>query len=264
MTHKGLMMGAVAAIALAGVGGAQADTRAVYSSDDGEVVIEYRDRDNLRIQVPGGGFLLVTEGEAYSLARDDGKWFAISVDQIAEMTGKGKTLDVRMTALGSKEKIAGIVGEVYSVEEGDSWAGDWQEKGQVVLSSDARVRGLGQAFQRMGEMFGGMDARVDFAGSGDEELMRLGLLRSDDMVLQSVKNDALPDRNFSLPPNVQHRELPKQAMTRSAPGAEAADEPSWLGRQMQGTGKDVRDDSAGETNREVRERAREGLRNLFN
>ena len=249
---------------------AVADSRAVYDTPDGEFTVEYRDADNLRIGLPGpeGQFLLIAAGEGHILGRDDQGWYAISGEQIAELSGEAPSQpDVRIEPLGEQEMVAGFVGELYRLDQGDDWAGDWEEVDRIVLSDDTRLRGIGRAFQRMGEMFEGVEQDAEMVGVGQVDMSDYTLLRSRDMELTQFSSDTLPDQSFSLPPNVRHRDLVaevEQASERAPEGADdGSDEPGWLGRQIRGTGEDARDDAAGETRGEVRDRVRDGVRSLF-
>ncbi len=271
MTVSAKVVGLLAALLLAAQ--AQADTRGVYSTPDGEFTIEYRDDDHIRFSLPEDGFLLITEGEAYALHRDGGQWFAISGKQIREMAQAEASGDqVRVTALGQQETVAGITGERYRVEVGDEWADEWRDDGEVVLSDDPRVRDMGRAMERMAELFGNVNDQAGFGDVIGIDPGQYGVLRADEMELTAISTERLRDRNFQLPPNVQQRELPAAARRPDVGGEpqrgtgrdrDGERQPGWLGRQMQGTGEDARDEAAGETRREVRDNVREGVRGLF-
>ncbi len=250
---------------------AVADKRAVYETPDGELVIDYRDDDHIRYGLPDGGFFLVTGGEAYALHRQEGRWIAISADQIREMVqgGDGGAEQVRFTSLGERHTVAGIRGERYRVEVGDEWADEWRDEGEAVLSDDPRVSHLGRAFRRMAEAFGNVEDQASFNDAIGIDINEYGLLEAEDLRLTSVSSETRSDRYFQLPPNVQHQDLPAQARRSDQPergerGRQDEDsQPGWLGRQMQGAGEDARDEAAGETRREVRDGVREGVRGLF-
>ena len=269
-TNRIIAAAAAAPLLLAGAGQALADSRAVYDTPDGEFTVEYRDADNLRIGLPGPErqFLLIAGGEGHVLGRDDEGWYAISADQITELSGEASSQpDVRIEPLGEEEMIAGFVGELYRLDQGDDWAGDWEEIDRIVLSDDARLRGIGQAFERMGEMFEVVEQDAEMVGVGQVDTSEYTLLRSRDMKLKEFSSDSLPDHSFTLPPDVRHRDLmaeAEQAREQAADGEDSgSDEPGWLGRQIRGTGEDARDDAAGETRGEVRDRVRDGVRSLF-
>ena len=252
---------------VAAAGLVQADTRAVYDTPDGEFVVEYRDDNNLRLGLPGEGnhFLLVEDGDAYTLGRDDEGWYAISADDLSEMGG-GTSVDIKVEALNEQDEVAGVVGERYRILEGDSWADDWEEVDQVVLSDDGRLRGVAAAFHRISELFDGVEEDIQMAGVDEGDIENMALLRSSDMELTSFDSSSIPDQNFTLPPDVRHRDLRAEMQAMEEEGIEPEegdDEPGWLGRQIRGTGEDARDDAAGETRGEIRERARDGVRSLF-
>ena len=269
-TTNRIIAAAAAPLLLAATGQALADSRAAYDTPDGEFTVEYRDADNLRIGLPGPErqFLLIADGEGHVLGRDDDGWYAISTEQIAELSGDAPSQpDVRIEPLGQEEMVAGFVGELYRLDEGDDWAGEWEEIDRIVLSDDTRLRGIGQAFQRMGELFEGVEQDAEMVGVGQVDTSEYTLLRSRDMELTEFSSDTLPDHSFSLPPDVRHRDLVaevEQARERAPEGeVDGSDEPGWLGRQIRGTGEDARDDAAGETRGEVRDRVRDGVRSLF-
>ncbi|ABI56873.1 hypothetical protein [Alkalilimnicola ehrlichii] len=247
-------------------GQALADSRAVYQTDDGELTVEYRDADNLRIGIPGPErqFLMITDGQAYVVARDDDGWYAIDADQLRDLSGQTGSAaeDVRVEPLDEQVRVAGFTGARYRLEKGDSWAGEWEVVDEVVLTDDARLRDIGEAFQRIGELFEVIEQEAEVVGIGRVDMSEYTLLRSSDMELSGFSGDSLPDHTFSLPPNVRHRDLvaERQEGRDEAPGD---DEPGWLTRQIRGTGEDARDDAAGETRGEVRDRVREGVRSLF-
>lgn len=245
---------------------ALADSRAVYQTDEGELTVEYRDADNLRIGLPGPDtqFLMITDGQGYVVARDDEGWYAIDAEQLRELSGQAGDAaeDVRVKPLDEQVSVAGFTGTRYRLEQGDSWAGEWEVVDEIALSDDRRLRDIGQAFQRMAEFFEGMEQEAEVIGIGRVDMSNYTLLRSSDMELTAFSSDSLPDRNFALPPNVRHRDLVAE-MGQGREEAPGDDEPGWLSRQIRGTGEDARDDAAGETRGEVRERVRDGVRGLF-
>ncbi|MCC5810952.1 MAG: hypothetical protein JJU06_11310 [Ectothiorhodospiraceae bacterium] len=245
---------------------AGADVRAVYSTPEGEFTVEYRDADHMRFGMGDGAFLVITGGEGYVLSRSDDGWIAVSAEQIRAMTAgsDAATDQYRLTATGQKETVAGVEGERYLVEVGDDWADDWREDGEVVLSSDARVRPLGGAFKRLAEVFGDVEGRASMADAQGVDLDRMAPIASEDMRLTSISTSPLPDRNFQLPPGVSHREMP--AMGRRSGGDSAAEqrEPGWLGRQMEYARDEATEETERETRREIRDGVREGVRGLFN
>lgn len=245
-------------------GQALADVKAVYSTPDGEFTVEYRDADHVRFGLPEGAFMMITGGEGYAVSRTGDGWVAVSAEQIRAMTGgSGESADqYRLTATGQKETVAGIEGERYVVEVGDDWADDWRRDGEVVLSTDQRVNALGRAFARLAEVFGDVEGQAAMADAQGIDLNRVGLLATEEMKLVSVSNERLPDRNFQLPPNVSHRQLPA---TAGASGGDAGSrEPGWLGRQMEYARDEATQETERETRREIRDGVREGVRGLFN
>ncbi|OOG22321.1 hypothetical protein B1C78_15200 [Thioalkalivibrio denitrificans] len=253
-------------LALSFAGAVQADTRLVYETPDGELTLEYRDDDHMRFRMPDGGFMLVTGGEGYALSRDEGGWTAVSAEQIRAMvrTGGGSGEQVRLTALGRHETVAGIRGERYRVEVGDDWSNEWRDDGEVVLSSDDRVRVSGRAMRRMAELFGDMDDMAAFSEATGVDVNRVGLLETEEMRLVSVNTDRLSDQTFQMPPNVRHQELP---VTTQAPAQPREQEQSgsggWLGRQAEGARDEAKRETERETQREIRDGVRDAVRGVF-
>lgn len=249
--------------------GLQADTRAVYDTPDGEFVVEYRDRDNLRIKWPQeeNSFLLVEGGEAYMVSRDDEGWFAIPAEDLARMAGDSEAPAVRVEALGEEVRIAGIIGEKYRLEQGDGWGE--AESQEIVLTDDERLRDVSRAFKRLSELFQGAEQDVEVIGVAETDMADMGVLRSEDMELTSVGTESIPDRNFSLPPDTRKRSLGEAAAGASDSGGQASNdsggegEGSWLGQQLEETGSEAREEAADSAGEEVREGVREGVKSLF-
>ncbi len=258
---RGIVWGLAPLIALGG-GVVQADVTGVFDTPDGSMTLEVRDADNLRLRVPDGVFFLVSGGEPYLLGRDNGNWVVIPA---AEMPAGGSPETARFEATGEQETVAGIRGEVYAMEVGDSWAGDWESAGEVVFSDDPRVQRLGQGYLAFMRHFGETGEVEDAIGAVEGvDLNQYGILRiNQDLVLTSIDTSDLADQNFQLPPDARMMSGP--GGDADADGAEdsASSEPGWFHRQLQGTGEDARDDAAGETRGEVRERVRDGVRSFF-
>ncbi|GEM_PF-1682479 len=257
-------VGVALALTVIGFTAANADTRLVYDTPDGQFIIEYRDEDNMRFGVPDGSFLLVSDGDGYALTRHEGQWHAYSGDQIREMAAgqSGAAEQVRVSALGQHETVAGIRGERFRAEVGDAWANEWRDDGEVVLSTDSRVRPSGRAMQRMSELFGHADDAAAFGDVSGIDVADYGLLKAEGMRLQEASEERLPDHTFRLPPDVEHQ-------TMADPGAvaeqEEADdsEPGWLSRQLEGARDDAQGEAESETRRNIRDGVRDGVRGLF-
>lgn len=262
-SRQGLIATVGGALFLA-AGMAQADVTGVFDTPDGQVTLEVRDADNLRFRTPDGSFLVVSRGEAFMLGRGNDGWMAMPVSEIPAAGGSPE--EVRFRATGDRETVAGIRGEVYRMERGDSWADDWQPAGDAVFSTDPRARELGQGFVSLMQHFSATgELETAFGDVDGIDLDRQGMLRvNNDLVLVSLDDSRIADRNFQLPPNVQMMSGPGRGAASSYDGgADEQREPGWFGRQVQGTGEDARDDAAGETRREIRDNVRDGVRSLF-
>lgn len=262
-THRLTVAAAIAAVM--GPGVAAADFEAVYEAPEGELRIHYRDDDNMRLAAPGDEpyFLVVSDGDAYLVGEDDDGWYAIDAEQLANMaSGSADGPDIRVRPLNETETVAGIRGERYQVEEGDSWSDEWQKRGEVVLTDDPRVADARRAFDQLDDTFGKVDGELEFIDVDRIELEDQTLLRNDNLVLQSFSDEALPDRYFQLPPDTRHRDL--QAEAENA-GEDASDreESGWLQEQITGTAKDARDTAADETRESVTDSVKEGVESLL-
>lgn len=252
----------LAPLIVLGGGVVHADVTGVFDTPDGSMTLEVRDADNLRLRVPGGVFFLVSQGEAYLLGRNNGDWIAMPA---AEMPAGGSPETARFEATGEQETVAGISGEVYTMEVGDSWAGDWEPAGEVVFSDDPRVQRLGQGYLAFMRHFGETGEVEDAIGTVEGvDLDQYGILRiNQDLVLTRIDTSALADRNFQLPPDARTLSGPGGDAPADTAAGEGGSEPGWFQRQVQGTGEDARDDAAGETRGEVRDRVRDGVRSFF-
>lgn len=251
--------------------GLQADTRAVYDTPNGELVVEYRNEDNMRLKWPAeeNSFLLIASGDAHFVGRDNEGWYAIPADELPQMAGGGDQPDVRVEPLGEEVMVADFVGELYRFEKGESWAGDWEKVDEVVLTDDSRLQDVGRAFRRVSEVFQGAEQDVQVIGLADTDMADLALLRSSNMELVSFENESLPDRNFSLPPDTRERSMPQAASAGSGGGSAdsgSANEEggsSWLGQELEETGTEAREEAADSASEEVSEGIREGVKSLF-
>ena len=264
MTGMRVVGAGVAILTLGAAGNAAADVTGVFDTPDGEVTLEVRDADNVRMRLPDGSFFVVSEGEPYLLGRDSDGWAAMAVNDLPAAGGTPE--DARFRATGERETVGGVRGEVYSMETGDGWADEWEPAGEAVFSEDPRARLLGEGFIALMRHFnetGEMDGGFEHVEGVDLE--RYGMIRvNDDMVLTSLDDSPIADRNFQLPPNARMMSVPDPATADAGEGEAAEDrEPGWFSRQLEGTGEDARDEAAGETRRETRDRVRDGVRSLF-
>lgn len=242
-----------------------ADFEAVYDTPDGELRIQYRNEDHMRLAAPGDQpyFLVVSDGDAYLVGEDEDGWYAIDAEQLADMaSGSADGPDIRVRPLNETETVAGIRGERYRVEEGDSWSGEWQERGEVVLTDDPRVADARRAFDRLESVFGKVDSELEFIDVDRMELEDQTLLRNDNLVLQSFSDDDLPDRYFQLPPDTRHRDLQAEAANAGQDASDREDS-GWLQEQITGTAEDARDTAADETRESVTDSVKEGMESLL-
>lgn len=241
-----------------------ADTKAIYDSPDGQIIIEYRDNNHIRFGMEDGAFMLVSAGEGYILTREKNTWSAMSVSQLQAMMPATKHTpeQTRLTALGQSENIAGFQGQRYRVEVGDDWGDGWRDEGEVVLSNDPATRPTTQAMMRMAELFSGMGQEAFFQQVEGVDVNQVGLLASEDMRLVSLSTEKLPDNIFKLPPNVQMQQMPTAAMAGQNASSEQGS--SFIQELFQGAQDEAADETKRGTKEGVGDAVREGLRGLFN
>jgi osmotically-inducible protein OsmY len=162
--------------------------------------MSWRDQ-NLRMEMPdqGSAYLLIHGDKAYSVTTEQGQTMVLDMSSMREMAQSGnEDVDLgsleQLEATGESETIAGIEGEVYRVVWTD---GNGQtHEDTAVLSDNAVVRGMTDAFRRSAEAMGG---NADpFNDALDQR--NAGILRfSDDFRVVSISGDAPPASDFELP-----------------------------------------------------------------
>lgn len=247
---------------------AAADVTAVYDTPDGDITIEYRDDDTLRVGMPGEAFLVYNGEDRHIVSRQEGTWYVMPIQTLAAwgQTAAGETEGeaVELEDTGRTETIAGIEGRVYEQQtQDDGWGGGSGETEELVLTDDSRVVSVSRALMRVGEQFEDMegddrpgseslDSVPDGAQVGDEGLLRIG----EQMRLTSIEEKDIPDHHFQLPPD-------HQMVGTGEDGAEEGPSGGWLGEEVRGAGSEARDEASGSARDEMRKGVREGVRGLF-
>ncbi len=217
-------------------GTAHADVTAVFEAGSERMTIEYRDDNHIRMQAADGNFILVNAGKAYIVAREDGKWQVLALDDLAAMAGaaglsgtstRADRGEATLRDTGRNETVAGIRGRVHQVVMSDGWSED--VVGEVVLSDDANARAAFRGMVRLTTLMGQM-AQQHGMGDFDQGLPALGnraILRADnDWRLASVKRGSIPDRHFTLPAEpTRLGQTGAQPRQRLPPGADRQHQP---------------------------------------
>lgn len=209
---------------------ALADITATYKvRDGGDMQISYRDDQHVRLNVPGGGYALLTGEKVYMVSQEMGQWVATDLEQMKAMManmpmgGSNKAVDKSETDFsfvdtGKKETIAGYTGTVYQIK--DRTNGKTYE---AVLSDHKDIatlyRGMLQVATQMVSNMG--------MGKGMPELPsgRGGLLRQDNQfVLTGVDKADQGAGYYELPKGVKMRDLSQAAQSmKSMPMPSAQD-----------------------------------------
>ncbi|MCK8516362.1 DUF4412 domain-containing protein [Methylonatrum kenyense] len=267
------VLGAFAGAGVFGASGAMAaDYVGTYMTPDGEMTLEYRDDQNLRMLTPEGDHMLISGGSTYVVSQQDGEWVVMSMDEMLSMAGESAPVEeaeYRMNATGRTESVGGFSGEVYEVQRCDAWSGDCTADGEVVVSDDHRVANLFAGMQAMSRQMSQHDG--DDVIDMPDGMEGYGLLRADGIELQSAEQTNLPDHTFALPPN--HREVDPMAGMQGqgdAPppgrGEESGDDGSqgsWFGDSARDVGRQAGEDAEDETRRGISDTVRDGVRSLF-
>lgn len=187
---------------------ALADLEAAWDVEgEGQMVISFRDADNIRMDMGEEGYLLLDEGTMYSVSQENGKWMAMDMAEIGQMMGRmggaarpqaddsSQDHDYELIDTGEKETVAGYEGVIYEVVPGGG-----RPKEVVVLSDHADVMQAQEAFTKMAAAMAG-------AISGNlpqlPDDMPGGLLRNGDLTLVSINKEKKPDTWFDLPADVE-------------------------------------------------------------
>jgi hypothetical protein len=193
-----------------------ADLVGTYDLTEGDMmVVEYHDENNFRINMGSEGYVLMHQGKAYIVSKQNGEWEAMSVESMkAMMSQMGFGQQVEQTIAdrtpptfedtGRTERHAGITGKVYRVTM--KKADGTEDTAEMVFGEDPRLLTLqeanirvAEAWQnkgrsRQGPSFGEIMKKYQSHGPGG------GILRYDDgMRLVSLQETELAPSRFALP-----------------------------------------------------------------
>ncbi|QKT03822.1 hypothetical protein HUS23_08320 [Ectothiorhodospiraceae bacterium 2226] len=249
---------------------AWADATAVFATPEGEVTIEYRDDDHVRMRAGDDAFFVIREGKAYMVGREGSRWHVVAMDDMAawvgaaggggKRDGAGVDTEVRLRDTGRRETVAGIPGQVYTYAERDARTGQWAAEEEIVLSDHADARAAYRGLVRITEVLGAMAGEQGLdKGPGDvPELADKAVLRyGAQWRLTSLNRDRIPDRHFTLPAE------PMAMPGARAPAAQPPSAPEgghWATEEARDIGREAADEARSETRRGVSEGVREGVR----
>jgi len=196
---------------------AQADLKGVFEiPGQASMTIYYKDNDNIRLETPEQGFILVSGDKVYTVIQQGNQRIAVDMAQMGEMMrGMQPQMDeedipepdIRIT--DRTETIAGYQGRVHEVTlEGETT--------EIVLTDDEDVvqltRGFLTAISRMGQSVSpdtDLDTEAMLRQIGDTGYP--GILKQDaGLVLKSLESTSQPDDFYRLPEDVQIMDMQQQ------------------------------------------------------
>ncbi|MES1943408.1 hypothetical protein PC39_04792 [Salinisphaera sp. PC39] len=209
----GLLGGLLAALSAA----VWADGSATWGAGGQSMSIAWRDAQTVRMDVQGGDYMLVRDGNAYMVSHRGGQPMVIDLSAMRQAMGgmagsagpaapaagpSGGDALVEIEATGRTETVAGIEGEIYRVVYRDDGGQGTQE---MVLSDDPLAVEMTQAWFAAIAALSGGNGGAD-ADRMDRELAErgLGLLRAgDDFKVSSISAGARAAGDFELPAEPQ-------------------------------------------------------------
>lgn len=264
-----LMLSWGSATALAG------DLLSTWKGGAGETLtLSIRDASTIRFDSAPDSYMLMTGKKIYMVAKEDGKWTAMDMDQMSgmmKMLGGGAKPSAEEKATYTKtarsETIAGYTGTVYIGETRDA-AGKVTDSAEVVFSKAEDIIRINEAWMAMASAMGRIagpelsrqlgEAAGQARTAGYGGFLRVG----NDLTLTGVKKGALPGDHFSLPDGVELSEMPGLPAKEEAAGDTGAG--SAVAGAAKETGKEIggaaTDEAKGATIDEVRGQ----VRGLFN
>lgn len=203
-----------------------ADMTAVYDIEgEGELLLNYRDDQHIRMQLGEDHFLLVNGDNVWSVNRQDGEWMVMDmamVGQMADMLGgfgmsameedAEKQLDGARAAdiinTGKTETIAGFKGELFQIKnpvDGKTYDAVLTDAPEVVEATQAFSAFSQGALKAMGlDNLNMADAMAEFEGK-----VPMGLLRQHTaFTLKSISKEAIADTQFELPDGAEPMQMP--------------------------------------------------------
>ncbi|MGM0561626.1 MAG: hypothetical protein ACQETX_11225 [Pseudomonadota bacterium] len=168
----------------------------VYSDQEGEFTLEYRDDQHVRMErgSPEEGYMLVRPEGNYMVMKTDEGWRYMGPDTESQsMPGDGLDLDTT----GQTATVAGIEGVVYRFNAAAFGPEDEQE---MVLTDNPDVERLSRGFMAV---IAGAESLQEWLGE-IEDIPHKGLLRNSEFELIRIKDEEdLPAAHFELPPDAR-------------------------------------------------------------
>lgn len=217
---KKLVGGLLMAVSLPALADGQAVIQAASPDDGSQASMDVSwAGDSMRLDFPEQqeGYMLLQGDKGYMITRAEGQKIIMDLGMLKElaegMTGEqantaaARSLD-SLEATGETETVAGIEGEVYSIEWTDN--GGTSHAETIVLSDNVQARELLDAFHSYQKSLMG---EPDPIAQALEE-RGMGMLRQGDSFLIVSISDASPDTSrFKLPEDaVTFEEMMQKAM----------------------------------------------------
>ncbi len=190
-----------------------ADITASYKiREGGTMQISYRDDQHVRMDVPGGGYALLSGDKMYMVNKEAGQWVATDMDQMkgmmANMPFSGGARDKEKSErdfsfvdTGKKETVAGYTGKLFEITDktnGKTYQAVLSDHDDIV----ALYRGLLRVSQKIVNSMGMGKGMPDLPAS------RGGLLRKDqDILLTSLDKSDKGSSYYKLPAGVKIRDM---------------------------------------------------------
>ena len=245
------------------------------TKDGGAMTLSVRDDNHIRMDTAQDSYTLLTGDKVYMVHKDEGRWQATDMAQLAGMMGMfGKSAsaapdsyDVQYESTGRRETIAGYSGKVYRVTVRDG-GGKKISSDEAVLSKSADILRINMGLAKLSEAMGsaampGMSGSLEAARKHAKtygSVLRYG----QDMALSSVTKTDLGASYFQLPATAEQQTVTAPA-GGSRPAGAASSSPSneknsgFLG----GLFKESADTAKDEAERNSVEQVKKGVGNLF-
>ena len=196
---------------------AQADLVGNYQLGPKQTVtVYYRDAQHVRLETPGRGYMLLTNGRMYTVVQQNGQTMVMDLEKMGKVLSRyrkdkpkqpEKARKVTIKATSQKEKVAGFEGRVHQVTVDGKTS-------KMVLTRNKDVvkltKGFMETMLKMGQTLtrqSNLDSRkvlkkIEDTGYG-------GLLKQQSgFELKSLKKKDEPAAFYALPKNARMVEMP--------------------------------------------------------
>lgn len=240
--------------------------------------IYMRGENRIRMNTSTDSYMLMSGEKVYMVAKDDGKWQYMDMDQMAAMMSRLGThpavtsqdadrYQSTFKKTGRTETVAGYIGSVYVAETMDE-SGKVIHSSDIVLSKHKDIERVSTAWQtfalRMGTIIGqNTSVAVDRASKEAKMSGYGGVLRIDNMKLISIEKPSLSAAYYELPKDAQPMEMGSaypSGMQAEPAAASGAEEDATFAEEL---GKEAGDAAQDEVKENTIEEVRKGIGGLF-